>query len=142
MSGFVGSYARKRRRNFFLFFIFIIIISIFVFIFPNIEIENSNLVPNDNIVPDPTKDLTSVTSNMEELELNIFQKEQKIKFRDGQIKNLQIEHIHSRKNDPHQPLPHQTKRQKQTPAKYPPIILPRYVIKKKARRIWEIAQAG
>ena len=35
--------------------------------------------------------MTSIASNIEELELNLFQKDQKIKFRDGQIKNLQTE---------------------------------------------------
>ncbi len=91
MSGFVGSYARKRKRNFFLSIVFIIIIGVFIFIFPTLDIENTEIVPADNLVPDPTKDLTSVTSDIEELELSLFQKDQKIKFRDGQIKNLEIE---------------------------------------------------
>ena len=91
MSGFVGSRARKRRRNIFLSLGFLILISIIFLIFPNIENINSEIVPNDNIVPDPSEDLTSIASNIEELELNLFQKDQKIKFRDGQIKNLQTE---------------------------------------------------
>ena len=91
MSGFVGSRARKRRRNIFLSLGFVILISIIFLIFPNIENINSEIVPNDNIVPDPSEDLTSIASNIEELELNLFQKDQKIKFRDGQIKNLQSE---------------------------------------------------
>ena len=91
MSGFVGSRARKRRRNIFLSLGFLILISIIFLIFPNIENINSEIVPNDNIVPDPSEDLTSIASNIEELELNLFQKDQKIKFRDGQIKNLQFE---------------------------------------------------
>ena len=91
MSGFVGSRARKRRRNIFLSLGFVILITIIFLIFPNIENINSEIVPNDNIVPDPSEDLTSIASNIEELELNLFQKDQKIKFRDGQIKNLQSE---------------------------------------------------
>lgn len=91
MSGFVGSRARKRRRNIFLSLGFVILITIIFLIFPNIENINSEIVPNDNIVPDPSEDLTSIASNIEELELNLFQKDQKIKFRDGQIKNLQTE---------------------------------------------------
>ena len=91
MSGFVGSRARKRRRTIFLSLGFVILITIIFLIFPNIENINSEIVPNDNIVPDPSEDLTSIASNIEELELNLFQKDQKIKFRDGQIKNLQIE---------------------------------------------------
>lgn len=91
MSGFVGSRARKRRRTIFLSLGFVILITIIFLIFPNIENINSEIVPNDNIVPDPSEDLTSIASNIEELELNLFQKDQKIKFRDGQIKNLQTE---------------------------------------------------
>lgn len=89
MSGFVGSRARKRRRTIFLSLGFVILITIIFLIFPNIENINSEIVPNDNIVPDPSEDLTSIASNIEELELNLFQKDQKIKFRDGQINNLQ-----------------------------------------------------
>tara|TARA_B100001559_G_scaffold6501_1_gene5781 strand:+ start:107 stop:802 length:696 start_codon:yes stop_codon:yes gene_type:complete len=91
MSGFVGSRARKRRRNIFISLVVIVLIIIIILIFPNIENQNNKLIPSDNIVPDPTKELTSLASNIEELELNLFQKDQKIKFRDGQIKNLQFE---------------------------------------------------
>ena len=91
MSGFVGSRARKRRRNIFLSLGFIVLVSIIILIFPSLENTNSEIIPNDNIVPNVTEDLTSLASNIEELELNLFQKDQKIKFRDGQIKNLQAE---------------------------------------------------
>jgi chromosome segregation ATPase len=91
MSGFVGSRARKRRRNIFIIFgIALIIIPLFL-IFPTLENNNIEIIPNDNIVPNLSEDLTSLASNIEELELNLFQKDQKIKFRDGQIKNLQTE---------------------------------------------------
>jgi chromosome segregation ATPase len=91
MSGFVGSRARKRRRNIFISFgIFLLIVVIFL-IFPTFENNNSEIIPNDNIIPNPSEELTSLASNIEELELNLFQKDQKIKFRDGQIKNLQTE---------------------------------------------------
>ena len=91
MSGFVGSRARKRRRTIFLSLGFVILITIIFLIFPNIENINSEIIPNDYFVPDPSEELTSLASNIEELELNLFQKDQKIKFRDGQIKNLQTE---------------------------------------------------
>ena len=91
MSGFVGSRARKRRKNIFISFgIFSLIIILFL-IFPTFENYNSEIIPNDNIIPNPSEELTSLASNIEELELNLFQKDQKIKFRDGQIKNLQTE---------------------------------------------------
>ena len=91
MSGFVGSRARKRRRNIFLSLGTIALIIFIILSFPNFETQNNELIPNDNIVPDPSAELTSLASNIEELELNLFQKDQKIKFRDGQIKNLQTE---------------------------------------------------
>ena len=91
MSGFVGSRARKRRRNIFVSLgIFLLIVVLFLS-FPTFENNNSEIIPNDNIIPSPSEDLTSLASNIEELELNLFQKDQKIKFRDGQIKNLQNE---------------------------------------------------
>ena len=91
MSGFVGSYAKKRKRNFFFILIFLVFISILIFIFPTFENSNNEIIPNDSIMPDPSEDLTSLISNIEDLELSLFQKDQKIKFRDGQIKNLQNE---------------------------------------------------
>ncbi len=91
MSGFVGSRARKRRRNIFLSLGIIVFIIVIILSFPNFETQNNEIIPNDNIIPDPTVELTSLASNIEELELNLFQKDQKIKFRDGQIKNLQTE---------------------------------------------------
>ena len=91
MSGFVGSRARKRRRNIFLSLGIIVLIIVIILSFPNFETQNNEIIPNDNIVPDPSEELTSLASNIEELELNLFQKDQKIKFRDGQIKNLQTE---------------------------------------------------
>ena len=91
MSGFVGSRARKRRRNIFLSLGVVVLIVIIILSFANFETQNNEIIPNDNIVPDPSEELTSLASNVEELELNLFQKDQKIKFRDGQIKNLQTE---------------------------------------------------
>ena len=91
MSGFVGSRAKKKQRNVFFTLILLIFIIILFLIFPTFENSNNEIIPNDNIMPNPSEDLTSLTSNIEELELSLFQKDQKIKFRDGQIKNLQNE---------------------------------------------------
>ena len=91
MSGFVGSRARKRRRNILLTTGIAVLIFVIFLIFPTFENNNSEIIPNDNIIPNPTEELTSLASSIEELELNLFQKDQKIKFRDGQIKNLQTE---------------------------------------------------
>ena len=91
MSGFVGVRARKRRRNIFISLGLIVIISLVIFYYPKLETTNNEMIPNDKIVPDPIEDMTSLASTIEELQLNLFQKDQKIKFRDGQIKNLQTE---------------------------------------------------
>ena len=74
-----------------MFLCVIILIGIFYYIYPKIQTIDDNLIPNENIVPDPNKELTSLASNIEELELSVFQKDQQIKFRDGQIKKLAIE---------------------------------------------------
>ena len=91
MSGFVGSRAKKKQRNIFMFLGVIILIGIFYYFYPKIQTIDDNLIPNENIVPDPNKELTSLASNIEELELSVFQKDQQIKFRDSQIKKLAIE---------------------------------------------------
>ena len=91
MSGFVGSRARKKRRNIFLTLVSLIIIAAIYFIFPALQFNLNDPVPDDNLIPDPIEDLTSIASEIEDLELTVFQKDQKIKFRDGQIKNLQIQ---------------------------------------------------
>ncbi len=91
MSGFVGSRARKKKRNIFLTIGLLILIGICIYFYPLLETNNTQIIPNENIVPNPLEDMTSLASNIEELELKLFQKDQKIKFRDGQIKNLQIE---------------------------------------------------
>ena len=91
MSGFVGSLARKKKRNVIMFLCFIILIVIFYYIYPKIKTFDDNLITNENILPDPNEELTSLASNIEELELSVFQKDQQIKFRDGQIKKLAIE---------------------------------------------------
>ena len=91
MVGFVGSRAKKRRRNIFLTLFFLILFSIFYFIYSTIEINDNIIVPYDSIVPDPNEDINSLVSNIEDLELELFNKDQKIKFRDGQINNLKTE---------------------------------------------------
>ena len=91
MVGFVGSRAKRRRRNIFLTLFFLILFSIFYFIYSTIEFNDNIIVPNDSIVPDPNEDINSLVSNIEDLELELFNKDQKIKFRDGQINNLKAE---------------------------------------------------
>ncbi len=90
MSGYVGARERNRQRKVILIICLLILIGIFFNFSPNFNTNNTDIIPNDNIAPDLTEDLTSLASNIEDLELSLFQKDQKIKFRDGQIKNLKI----------------------------------------------------
>ena len=89
MGGFVGSRARKRRRNIFLTLGFLALIVAIYFMLPTFQLNINDPIPDENLIPDPTADLTSLASDIEDLELKVFQKDQKIKFRDGQINNLQ-----------------------------------------------------
>ena len=89
MAGFIGSRARKRRRNIFLTLGFLVIIAAIYFMLPTFQLNINDPIPDENLIPDPTADLTSLASDIEDLELTVFQKDQKIKFRDGQINNLQ-----------------------------------------------------
>ena len=89
MGGFVGSRARKRQRNIFLTLGFLVLIVAIYFMLPTFQLNIDDPIPNENLIPDPTADLTSLASDIEDLELTVFQKDQKIKFRDGQINNLQ-----------------------------------------------------
>ena len=54
-------------------------------------ISNDNPIPDDNIFPDLENETNIQTTTLEDLQLMIFQKDQKIKFRDGRISSLQSE---------------------------------------------------
>ncbi len=88
MVGFVGVQARRRKRNRILIIFVLIFIFVFTFYLPSINISNEeNQVPTD-VLPDNVEDKTSLATEIEELKLEIFQKDQRIKFRDGQINDL------------------------------------------------------
>ena len=92
MRGFVGTRARRRRRQtIFYFFLFIIIILIIVYL-PLIDFTSiQNPKPDDNILPNLQNETNLETTTIEDLQLMIFQKDQKIKFRDGRISSLNSE---------------------------------------------------
>ena len=88
MTGFVGARAKRRRRNFFLILSAIIILIALYLFSQNIEMVENNPMPADTILPDQDDEITSLSSTVEDLNLNLYQKDQKIKFRDGEIKKL------------------------------------------------------
>ena len=88
MSGFVGFRARKRRRNYIVFTILIIIGLVIYFFFPSINTSKNIIIPEEKLLPEANEELSSLASRLEDLQLTVFQKNQKIKFRDDQINNL------------------------------------------------------
>ena len=90
MEGYIGERARRRRRNFILFFIFLIIILIIYYFLP--LLKSSEIKPSDYLLPNEQEiKLPVIQTTIEELELQIFDKEQKIIFRNKQIKQLKDE---------------------------------------------------
>ena len=85
MVGFVGERARKKRRNTLIFLSILLIVVLYFFINPRIQLNENILsddfLPKENEIIEP-----NLNSTIEELELKIFDKEQKIIFRDKQIK--------------------------------------------------------
>jgi len=90
MKGYIGERARRRRRKYIIFFILIIIILLIIYIFPNFKVSEN--IPSETLLPSEVEIQSSETNvNIEELELEIFDKKQKIIFRDQQIKKLKGE---------------------------------------------------
>ena len=85
MTGFVGERARKKRRNTFIFLSILLIVVLYFFISPRIQLNEN--IPTDDFLPKENEIIEpNFDSTIEELELKIFDKEQKIIFRDKQIK--------------------------------------------------------
>ena len=85
MAGFVGERARKKRRNTLIFLSILLIVILYFFINPRIQLNEN--IPTDNFLPKENEIIEpNFNSTIEELELKIFDKEQKIIFRDKQIK--------------------------------------------------------
>ena len=85
MVGFVGERARKKRRNTLIFLSILLIVVLYFFINPRIQLNEN--IPSDDFLPKENEIIEpNFDSTIEELELKIFDKEQKIIFRDKQIK--------------------------------------------------------
>ena len=85
MAGFVGERARKKRRNILIFLSILVIIVLFIFINPRMQLNDN--IPTDEFLPKENEIIEpNFDSTIEELELKVFDKEQKIIFRDKQIK--------------------------------------------------------
>ena len=85
MIGYVGERARKKRRNTLIILSILIIIVLFIFINPRMQLNEN--IPTDEFLPKENEIIEpNFDSTIEELELKVFDKEQKIIFRDKQIK--------------------------------------------------------
>jgi len=90
MVGYIGERARRKKRNIIIFFIFLIIFLISIYIIPVFRLNET--IPSDTLLPSEGE-ITSpqINTDVEELELKIFDKEQKIIFRNKQIEKLKGE---------------------------------------------------
>ena len=88
MAGFIGERARRKQRNTIIIFILIIVGVLIFLVFPKLLLDEN--IPSDTLLPTEEEIASSESkADTEELELQIFQNEQKIIFRDQQINKLQ-----------------------------------------------------
>ena len=91
MTGYIGQRAKKRRRNLLSIFILILIVILFIYLPPFIQLDET--APSDSLLPSSEEiEFPNLDSTIEDLELKIFDKKQKIIFRDNQIKKLKIDY--------------------------------------------------
>mgnify|MGYP001276369624 CR=1 FL=1 len=100
MAGYVGERARRKKRNIILTFIFIIVGLIVFFIIPKLQLDEN--IPSQTLLPSEQEIVSpELKADYVELELQVFQKEQKIIFRDQQIsklkKNIEILTVENKK---------------------------------------------
>jgi len=90
MAGYIGERARRKKRNLIFFIICIFFILIIYYLLPLLKLSevkpSENLLPNDQEIISPKIKIT-----IEELELKVFDKEQKIIFRNKQIEKFKNE---------------------------------------------------
>ena len=87
MIGFVGERARRKKRNTIIFLTFIMLGLLIYLAFPKLQLDEN--VPSETLLPSDEEIVSpELKVDKEDLELQIFQKEQKIIFRDQQINKL------------------------------------------------------
>ena len=87
MAGYVGERARRKKRYTTIIFVLIVVGVLMYLVFPKKQSdENKSL---DTLLPSEEETISSeLKIDLAELELQIFQKEQKIIFRDQQINKM------------------------------------------------------
>lgn len=90
MMGFVGERARRKKRNIIIVFLLLIALGLGIYIIPAFKLNDT--IPPDDLLPSDEEIATSqANTTIEELELKVFDKEQKIIFRNKLIEKLKTE---------------------------------------------------
>ena len=89
MTGFIGVRAKRKRRNIIIFFILTIIFFLFFYIIPVFKLTET--IPSDTLLPSPDDAISSEILTIEELELKIFDRDQKIIFHNNELKKIKEE---------------------------------------------------
>jgi len=89
MTGFIGVRAKRKRRNIIIFFILIIIFFLFFYIIPVFKLTET--IPSDTLLPGPDEAISSEILTIEDLELKIFDRDQKIIFHNNELKKIKEE---------------------------------------------------
>ncbi len=89
MTGFIGVRAKRKRRNIIIFFILTIIFFLFFYIIPVFKLTET--IPSDTLLPSPDDVISSEILTIEELELKIFDRDQKIIFHNNELKKIKEE---------------------------------------------------
>ena len=87
MRGYVGVKARRRKRRFISIIFFVIILSPFIYFNYSVNDEDEE-INNEIASIDETNEAKQSSIDKENLEIKIIEKDQKIIFRDQQIKSL------------------------------------------------------
>ena len=90
MVGYIGERAKRKRRNIIISFVLFFIFIVGFYILPSFKVNQT--VPSNSLLPSE-EEISSprINATIEELELKIFDKDQKINFRNNQIKKLKEE---------------------------------------------------
>ena len=86
MTGFIGVRAKRKRRNIIIFFILIVIFFLFFYILPVFKFTET--IPSDTLFPGPDDVVSSEILTIEDLELKIFDRDQKIIFYNNELKKI------------------------------------------------------
>jgi len=90
MTGYIGERARRKKRNLIFFIICIFFILIIYYFLPLLKL--SEVKPSENLLPSDQEIISpKIKITIEELELKVFDKEQKIIFRNKQIEKFKNE---------------------------------------------------